>query len=183
MSGSVPRPPKKAPRPTKRRRTNANALPWLLLVALFIAYAFSGLLLSAPTPPVWLWIPALIGTVLLVCGIHRPLQPDNKRDFVGITAYLGALLLVVSLAIAANYVGGGEAFDSARFFTALFLLAFLTSLAVVCTAAAAILSAQTGTQLLESMSYTSSLSVLLGTAFLGLFVGGLFGYLAVSAAA
>ncbi|MFK8184120.1 MAG: hypothetical protein AB8B99_12160 [Phormidesmis sp.] len=178
MSGSVPKPPKKGPRPAKRRRKNA-AMPWLLIVALFIVYALSGLLLSAPIPPFWLWAPALIGSALLIIGIHRPMQPDNKRDYVGILAYLGALALVVTLAIAANYVGKGEAFDNARFFTAVFLLAFLTLLSIVLTATAAIFSAQTGAKLLTTMSYRSSLGVLLGTSFLGLFVGGLIGYLSV----
>jgi len=179
MSGSVPKSPKKAPRPAKRRRAYAPTLPWLTVVALFIVYALCGLLLSAPIPPPWTWGPALVGGALLTVGIHRPMQPGGKRDAVGLFAYIGALMLVVALAIAANYVGRGETFDNASFFNALFLIAFLTFLAVVLTAAASILSAQAGAKLLETSGYGSSLSVLLGTAFLGLFVGGLIGYLTV----
>lgn len=179
MSGSIPKPPRKTPRPAKRRRVSAPALPWLSVVALFIIYALSGLLLSAPTPPVWVWGPALIGSALMTSGIHRPLRLDEKRDVIGILAYVGALLLVVALAIAANYIGRGEAFDNARFFTALFLIAFLTFLSVVLTAAAAIFSAQVSARLLETNSYKSSLSILFGISFLGLFIGGLLGYATV----
>lgn len=183
MSGSASKPPKrklpkKASRPA-RVRSRETTIPWLLIVALFFVYAISGLLLSAPTPPVWLWIPALVGTLLLVAGVHRPSLPGDKRDGLGLLAYLGALLTVVTLAIASNYVGAGEAFSDARFFSAVFLVAFLTSLAVILTAAATILTAQTSPALLTTMSYLSGLGVLVGTALLGLFIGGLIGYLAV----
>lgn len=175
--------PKRASQPAKRRRTSEAALPWLLIVALFIVCALSGLLLSAPMPPFWIWGPALVGNALLIVGIHRPLQPGSKRNWLGSLAYFGAFLLVVALAIAANYVGGSDTFDNARFFTALLLLAFLTLLSIVFTAAAAIFSAQTGAKLLETMGYKSSLSVLLGTSFLGFFIGGLIGYLTVGVTA
>lgn len=120
----------------------------------------------------------------MIVGVHRPVLSGYKRSgcsgiFIYLTACLGALALVIALAIAANYVGSDQAFDDVDFFTAIFLLAFLTLLSIVLTATAAIFSAKTGANLLEFMGYASSLAVLLGTSFLGLFVGGLTGYLTV----
>jgi hypothetical protein len=179
MTRSSPKPPvKEAPRPTSiRRPMNTSLLPWATVGALFGIYVVIGLLLSLPAPPFWTWIPAVVGTGALVIGLNHPMAPGNSDDRVGLLAYVGAFLLVVALAIAANYIGNGQGFNDIRFFVALFGLAVLTLLAMALTAAAAIVSAQTGANLMQTMSYKSSLTVLMSTCFCGAFLGGLGGFL------
>ncbi len=92
-------------------------------------------------------------------------------------AYSGGLLLVVPLAVAANYVGGDQSFDNVHFAIALVSLAVLTLLAVLLTAAAAIVTARTAAQLMRTAGYQRSLSVLLITCFSGILLGGLAGFL------
>jgi hypothetical protein len=180
MTRSSPKPPvKEAPRPTGIRRypMNTSSLPWATVGALFGIYVVIGLLLSLPAPPFWTWIPAVVGTGLLAIGLNRPMAPGNSDDRVGLLAYVGAFLLVVALAIAANYIGDGQGFNDIRFFVALFGLAVLTLLSVALTAAAAVVSAQTGASLMQTMNYKSSMTVLMSTCFCGAFLGGLGGFL------
>ncbi len=185
MTGSSPQPPRpqppRPPRVVKRRRSSRGAIPWALAIALFVVYVLIGLLLSVPAPPVWVWIPAAIGTVLLSLGLNRPVVPGKRRDGVRLLAYLGALLLVVALAVATNYIGSGESFDNARFFLAIFFLGLLMLLAVVLTAVATIVNAQTGSRLMQTMSYGRSLTMVLGTCLGGLLIGGLAGFLTLTA--
>ena len=192
MTGSSPKPsPNSTPRPPRsvqRRRTNRPTLPWMAVGASFMVYVLIGLLLSVPAPPFWIWIPAVVGTVLLILGLNRPTaarsvagQPVGKStDRLGLLTYVGAFLLVVALAIAANYIGGGKGFDNIRFFVAIFGLAMLTLLAVALTAAAAIVSAQTGASLMQTMNYKRSLTILMSVCCCGIFVGGLAGFLTLA---
>ncbi len=163
-------------------------LPWMTVGALFVIYVLIGLLLSVPAPPFWIWIPAVVGTVLLILGLNRPMAVSSvagksvgkSTDRVGLLTYVGALLLVVALAIAANYIGGGQSFDNIRFFVAIFGLAVLTLLSIALTAAAAIISAQTGASLMQTMNYKRSMTILMSACFGGIFIGGLAGFLTVA---
>lgn len=194
MTGSSPKPSpnlaSRLPR-TRHYRANRPVFPKTTIGALFVVYILIGLLLSMPAPPFWTWIPAVVGTVLLVVGLNKPLaagsvagqlgQPAGKltgQD--GLLSYVGAFLLVVALAIAANYIGGGKGFDNIRFFVAVFGLAVLTLLAIALTAAAVIISAQTGASLRQIMSYKRSLTILMSACFWGILVGGLAGFLSTA---
>lgn len=190
MTGSSPKPsPNLISRPsrTKRYRSNQPVFPKAAIGALFVVYILIGLLLSLPTPPFWIWIPAVIGTVLLVWGLNSPLATGSVAIASGkspsqaeLQSYVGALLLVVALAIAANYIGGGKSFDNIHFFVAVFGLALLTSLSIALTAAAAIISAQAGASLVQIMDYKLSLTIVMSTCFCGIFVGGLAGFLSTT---
>lgn len=175
MTGPSLDKPQTPPRNSKRRRTTKPLMPWALIGTLFILYVLIGLLLSAPTPPLWVWTLALLGTPLLVLGLNRPIAPPVSERF-ELLAYLGAFLLVVALAIAANYTGSDQSFNDARFFVALLSLLLLTLLAVALTAAVALVSAQTGERLVQVMDYRPSISVLMGTCLVGLSMGALFGF-------
>jgi hypothetical protein len=188
MTGSSPKPNsnpqnskpsvrKPANKPASRYPTKLPPIPWVTIGALFGIYVVIGLLLSLPAPPLLTWIPAVIGTGLMIWGLNRPMAVGNSSDRVGLLTYVGAFLLVVAIAIGANYIGGGKGFDDIRFFVALFGLAVLTILSVALAAAAAIVSAQTGASLMQNMGYKRSMSVLMSTCFLGALVGGLIGFL------
>ena len=181
MTGSRPR----LPRSVQRRRRNKPALPVALMGTLFVIYVLIGLLLSVPAPPIWIWVPAVVGTVLLSLGLNRPaVVPDRKSEWMlGLFTYVGALFLVMALAIAANYIGGGQSFDNIRFLVGLVALALLTLLAIVLTAAAAIVNAQTGEQLRQTMDYNRSLTTVIGTCLAGTCIGGLAGFLTLAIAA
>ena len=185
MTGSSPKPSSKpSPRkPVSVRRYPANTplIPWVTVGALFGIYVVIGLLLSLPAPPFWTWIPAVVGTVLMSLGLNRPMATGNSSDRVGLLTYVGAFLLVVAIAIGANYIGGGKGFDDIRFFAAIFGLAALTLLSVALAAAAAIVSAQTGASLMQSMDYKRSMTIVLSTCLLGAVVGGLTGFLTLLA--
>lgn len=155
-------------------------MPWVLLGALFVVYVLIGLLLSVPAPPIWIWVPAVVGTVLLSLGLNRPVVPGMRRDWVRLFAYAGALLLVVALAVATNYISNSENFDSVSFFLAIFVLGLLMLLAVVLTAVAAILNGQTGARLMQTMSYGRSLTTVVGTCLAGFLLGGLVGFLTLT---
>ncbi|MGB3294453.1 MAG: hypothetical protein WBB01_15810 [Phormidesmis sp.] len=176
MTGSRPRPPTAIRRP----RVAKPLMPWLLIGILFVLYVLIGLMLSVPAPPYWVWIPAILGTLMLIIGLIRPLVPYKPSGQAGLLTYLGGLLLVISLATAANYVGSEQSFDNIRFLVALVSLVGLTLLAVLLTAAAAIISAQIGAKLMRIIDYRRSLSVLLTTCFSGIFLGGLAGFLTLS---
>ncbi len=180
MTGSSPRPP----RSVKRRRSNKPELPMALVGTLFVIYVLIGLLLSIPAPPIWVWVPAVVGTVLMSLGLNRPaIAPGQKSDWMmGLFTYLGALFLVVVLAISTNYIGGGQNFNNIRFFVGLVALALLTLLAVVLTAAAAIVNAQTGEHLRRTMDYNRSLTTVIGTCLAGTCIGGLAGFLTLALA-
>lgn len=184
MTGSRPtpssNPASSPPHSVRRRRANRPTLPWMTGGTLFVVYVFIGLLLSVPAPPLWIWVPAVVGTVLLILGLNRPATGSlgaGKSDWIGRLTYVGALLLVIALAIAANYIGGGQSFDNIRFFVAILGLALLTLLAIALTAAAAIVSAQTGARLMQTMDYRRSITILMSACFCGIFVGGLTGFL------
>lgn len=145
------------------------------MAALFAIYLLIGLLLSAPQPPYWVWIAALVAVPLLVFGFNRPIRVSGRFDPGGLMAYLGGLLMVIALAVAANYIGSAQSFETVRFFTAIFGLAALTLMVVVLTAAAAIVGAQAGARLMVKVSYQSSVMMLLSICFLGLCFGGLGG--------
>jgi len=132
-----------------------------------------------PAPPFWVWIPAAIGMVLLAVGMDRPMVSGSRKNELGLLVYLGALLLVVALAIAANYIGSNQSFDDVRFFVALFGLAMLTLLAVVLTAAAAITSAQASAALMRTTSDARRLTVVLSTCFFGICLGGFIGFITI----
>lgn len=155
-------------------------MPWGLISSLFILYVLIGLMLSVPAPPYWVWIPATVGTAMLAVGLTRPLMTHQRPGQAGLLAYMGGLLLVVPLAVSANYVGGDQSFDTIRFAVALVSLAVLTLLAVLLTAAAAIVVARTGAQLMRTADYPRSLSVLLITCFSGILLGGLAGFLTLT---
>ncbi len=181
MTGSRPNPPPASPAPAFRRRRAVKPLmPWGLISSLLILYILIGLMLSVSSPPYWVWIPAILGSGLLAAGLTQPLIGHQKPAQAGLMAYSGGLLLVVPLAVAANYVGGDQSFDNIRFAIALVSLAVLTLLAVLLTAAAAIVTARTGTQLMRTANYQRSLSVLLITCFSGILLGGLAGFLTLT---
>lgn len=177
MTGSSPTPPRpKLTRQTKRRRAGQPMMPWNLIAALFGIYLGIGLLLSLPAPPYWVWIPAILGTLLLIFGLNRPASASAKRfDPVGILTYIGGLLLVIALAVGANYIGG-ESLDGVSFGVAVFGLIGFTLLAVLLTAAAALVSALTGERLMQSMDYGRRLSIIVSTCIFGLGLGALIGF-------
>ena len=174
-------------------------MPWSLIVVLFILYVLIGLMLTVPAPPYWVWIPAMLGTLMLVVGLTRPLAsnklpnqspsrsrnqpltvPSERSGLAAFLAYLGGLLLVVPLAVAANYAGSEQSFGNIRFVAALVSLALLTLLAVLLTAAVAVISTRAGASLLRIFDDRRSLSVLLLTCFAGAFLGGLAGFLTLT---
>ncbi|MEL6471798.1 MAG: hypothetical protein AAFQ74_18890 [Cyanobacteria bacterium J06623_4] len=154
--------------------------PWLMMVVLFVIHLLMGLLLSAPQPPYWVWIAALVAVPMMVFGFNRPIRVSGKFDPGGLMAYAGGLLMVVALAIAANYIGSEQSFESVRFFTAIFGLAALTLMVVFLTAGAAIVSAQVGAQLTSKNGYQKSMMIVLSLCFLGLCFGGLGGLAIIS---
>ena len=177
MTGQNPKPSRRA----SRRRVVASPKPWPLVSALFIVYLLAGLLLSAPRPPFWTWIIIAIAVPLFTVGLTRPLAAAAEKR--SLSTYLGGFLLAIAFSIALNYVGTNQSFDDTRFFAALLMLGVLALLAVGLCIAAAILSTLAGERLLQTMNYKSSLSVLLGTAFGGICVGGLIGLLILTAQA
>jgi hypothetical protein len=182
MTGSRPKPSVKtvsrttAPKVANARRypKNMASIPGMTVGALFGLYILIGLLLSVPMPPLWTWIPTIVGTALLTIGLNSPMASGKSHDRVGLLTYVGAFLLVVALAIAANYIGG-KPFENISFFLALLGFAFLTLLSVGLTAAAAIISAQTGASLMQKMDHKRSMTVLLSTCFCGALLGGVIG--------
>ena len=154
-------------------------MPWSLIGILFVLYVLIGLMLTVPAPPYWVWIPATLGTLLLLVGLMQSLTPTKPSGRSGL-AYLGGLLLVAPLAVAANYVGSEQSFDNIRFLAVLVSLALLTLLSVLLTAATAVISARAGAQLLRIFDYRRSLSVLLTACFAGALVGGLAGSLTLT---
>ncbi len=179
MTGSSPQPAPKQPRTVKRRRTNQSSLPVTAMAALFGVYLLIGLLLSFPMPPIWVWVPAVVGIILLTIGLNRPAGDASAK--VGLFAYIGALLLVIALAIAANYIGGQDSLDGVGFFQAIFGLAALTILAVALAAGAAITSAQAGASLMRTKDYSGSLTIVISTSLLATCLGGLIGFVIATA--
>ena len=174
-----PTPPSKPSRRAKRRRVVAPEKPWPIVSGLFLVYLLAGLLLSVPKPPFWTWIIMAIAIPLFTVGLMRPLAAaSEKRSF---STYAGGFLLAVAFSIALNYVGTSESFDDTRFFLALLMLVALALLAVGLCIAAAIFSTLAGERLLQTMSYKSALSVLIGTCFGGICIGGLIGLFALTA--
>lgn len=177
MAGSSPNPP----RPARRRRAAKPLMPWVLIGILFLLYVLMGLLLSVPAPPYWIWALVVLGIPLIAVGLSQPalgqsaLNQQSARS--RLLIYPGALLVVVALAIAANYTGSNQDFDNVRFLVALLGLVVLTLLAVILTAAAVVVSAQIGDKLIRIMDYRQRLTVLIGTCFGGVGVGGLAGFL------
>ncbi len=178
MTGPNPKPARRA----NRRRVIKSSVPWPLVSGLFLIYLLVGLLLSAPAPPFWTWIIIAIAIPLFTVGLTRPIDPNQLPKRTGLTTYLGGFLLAIALSIALNYVGSEQSFDDTGFFVAVLMLGVLTLLAVGLCIAAAIFSTLAGERLLQTMTYKSSLSVLLGTAFGGICVGGLVGLLALTMA-
>lgn len=180
MTGPNPKPaPQPAPR-ANRRRVVKPAAPWPLVSGLFLIYLLAGLLLSAPAPPFWTWIIIAIAIPLLTVGLTHPLALDQPPKRTGLTTYLGGFLLAIALSIALNYIGSEQSFDETGFFVAVLTLGVLTLLAVGLCIAAAIFSTLAGERLLQTRTYPSSLSVLLGTAFGGICAGGIIGLLALT---
>ncbi len=184
MTGSRPKPSsaKTVARPAAPRAAGVRRYPatmpsisWMTGGALFGLYLLIGLLLSVPSPPLWTWIPAVVGTGLLAIGLNRPMVSGQDGERVGLLTYVGAFLLVVALAIAANYIGG-KAFENIGFFVAILGLAVLTLLSVAIAAAAAIISAQTGASLMQTMDYKRSMTILLSSCFCGSLLGGVVGF-------
>lgn len=173
MTGSSPH----SPRPPRRRRAAKPLMPWALIGILCGLYVLVGLLLSAPAPPYWIWSLAALGIPLLAIGLIRSRLVDGRAARWELLTYLGALLLVVALAIATNYTGSDQSFDDIRFSVALLGLVVLTLLAVMLTAAAVVISAQTSEKLMQIMDYRQSLTVLIGTCFVGMGLGGIAGFL------
>lgn len=172
MTGSRPNQLRSA----KRRRAGKPLTPWSLISTLFILYGVVGLLLSVPEPPYWIWVPAILGMLLLILGFHRPANAlGRKFDPAGWLSYLGGLLLVIAVAIGANYIGG-KSLEGMSFWVAVLGLAGFTLLSVVLTAAAAIVGAAVSTRLMQFMSYGQSLSVVMSTCIFGLCFGGLTGF-------
>lgn len=173
MTGPSPNPV----RSVKRRRNSNSLMPWALISVLFALYVVIGLVLSVPAPPYWVWGPAILGTLLLVFGLNRPAQEVGRRkiDPIGLLTYLGGLLLAIALAVGTNYIGG-ESLDGMSFLVALFGLAGFTLLAVVLTAAAGILSAQTGARLSALMAHSRSLGIVMSICIFGIALGGLLGF-------
>ena len=176
MNGSNPKQPKfTPPAQGKRRRVVKLGTPWALITTLFVVYILIGLLLSMPEPPFWVWITSLIAIPLLIFGCNRPLNISGKRDFGWILAYLGALLMAVTLAVAVNYIGSDQSFETVRFFTAIAALAGLTLGVVILTGIAAIVGTAAGRRLLSQGGYARSMTVLMSTCFFGICLGGLIG--------
>lgn len=185
MNGSRPKPPNssggKPPNLPKSRaksrkpRRAKPSVPWAAMGALLVVYLLIGLLMSIPTPPYWVWIAIALAIPLLVFGLNRPVITGGKRDWGGLMAYVGGLVMAVALAVSANYIGSENSFDEVPFLMAILGLAVLTLLAVFLTAIAAILSAQSGTQLMASASYGRSVSMVVVTSFMGLCLGGVVG--------
>ncbi len=179
MTGPNPKPTRRA----NRRRVAKSPTPWPLISGLFLVYLLAGLLLSAPAPPFWTWIIIAIAIPLFTAGLTRPIAPDQPPKRTTLTTYLGGLLLAIALSIALNYVGSEQSFDETGFLLAALTLAVLVLLAVGLCIAAAIFSTLAGERLLQTRSYKSSLSVLLGTAFGGICIGGLIGLIALTVTA
>ncbi|MGC1306662.1 MAG: hypothetical protein WA885_05490 [Phormidesmis sp.] len=172
MTGSRPNPRFTSP---KRRRAAKPTTPWRAIAALFVVYVLIGLILSVPMPPFWIWILAIVGSLLMILGLNPPGMPGKSSRLVGWLAYAGCFLLVIALAIATNYIGGGQTFDDLRFMVALVSLAALTLLAIVLAAAATIASAQASRGLMAVMTHRRSLTVVISTCLVGICLGGLAG--------
>jgi hypothetical protein len=177
MTGPSLNSPRTPARDAKRRRVNKPlmpSMPWALVGTLCLLYALIGLLLSAPMPPFWVWILALLGTPPLVLGLNRPSAPQVSDRF-ELLAYVGAVLLVVALAIATSFTGSDQSANDTPLLVALLSFLLLTLLSVALTAAVALISALSGERLMQLMDYRPSISVLLGTCAVGLAMGALAG--------
>ena len=136
--------------------------------------------MSWPSPPYWVWIAVTIAIPLLTLGVNRPVVVAGKTDRGGLFAYLGGLIMAVTLAVCANYIGSENSFEDVRFFTAIAGLGALCLLAVFLSAIAAIASASAGTKLMSHMTYGRSVATVVMISFLGLFVGGVVGLFALT---
>ncbi|MGD1897904.1 MAG: hypothetical protein ACFB16_13230 [Phormidesmis sp.] len=119
----------------------------------------------------------VIATPLLVLGMGRPVAVSIKKDWGGLMAYLGGLIMAIALAVAANYIGSERSFEGIRFFAAIAGLAGLTLMAVVLTAAAAITGAMTGERLMSQAPYSRSVIMVMTISLLGVCFGGVSGLL------
>lgn len=173
-SGRKPPKPPKSPKSRKPRRAKSS-MPWAVMGVLFVVYGLMGLLMSVPMPPYWVWVAIALAIPLLVLGFNRPVLTNGKPDRGGLLAYVGALLMAITLAVSANYIGSENSFDDVPFLIAILGLAALTLLAVFLTAIAAILSAQAGNRIMASASYGRSVSMVMVISFMGLCLGGVVG--------
>ncbi|MGB7251465.1 MAG: hypothetical protein WBC73_21195 [Phormidesmis sp.] len=197
MTGLGPKPsphsprnsPQNGPRPSINRRRAQPLMPWALISQLFGLYVLIGLLLSAPAPPIAIAGLAILGTLLLVIGLNQPIALETvgrkrrglmgslsglMRDLkTGLLAYVGGLMLVVALAIAANHIGSHEQdFGALPSFIGLMVLSLL---AIALTAAAALLGDRSGVKLRTLMAPRRSIITIFGTCLAGGGLGALFG--------
>ena len=174
-------PRSKPPKAVKRRRRSQSLMPWTQLVVLCLLYVGIGLLLSMPEPPAWVWLVTVIAVPLQAMGLtpfspSKNLTKNSKRKRAAdMLSYLGGLLLVIALSVAANYIGSNQNLDEFGVSSALIGLGLLTLLAVILTAASALAIAQVGSPLMIGAQYWRSVTIVIVTSLVGLCVGGITG--------
>ncbi|MEM9164340.1 MAG: hypothetical protein AAGC54_14890 [Cyanobacteria bacterium P01_F01_bin.4] len=176
-------PSPKSPSPRRRRQYQSSSLmPWPAIATSVLFYALAGLLLGAVSPPFWVWPLAMGGTLMQALSLTGPqslaelTRPQIRR--VGVLARLGSLLLVVALAISANFANTND-FDSIKLGSTAWTVLGASLMAIILTALCTTVAMQTGDRLVALFGRSRSGLMLAGVCFLGLFLGGLIG-LAIS---
>ncbi|MFE4105502.1 hypothetical protein [Almyronema epifaneia] len=174
---------------SRRRRSRSprsgqeKTVPWGLLILCGLLYGFVGLFLASFPAPPWIWILALLGTLLQAIALAGPISLGRFRwlaaNSLAALAILGVGLLVVALAIAMNYGGTLDLEQITPTNVALSVLK-IGIVAIVAVALSSIMTAFLGDRLLLIFKRGAAMLVVAGTAVLGLGIGGLIGLVVVA---
>ena len=112
---------------------------------------------------------------LSLSGVDALTNLTRKQAwFAGLFGCLGSGLLVVALAIAANYANTDD-LDSIELITTALTITFANLMAIVLVALCMMVAMKTGDRLVSLFGRLRSGLMLAGVCFLGLFLGGLMG--------
>ncbi|MEO0459052.1 MAG: hypothetical protein AAF152_21065 [Cyanobacteria bacterium P01_A01_bin.114] len=153
-------------------------MPWPAIGGSVLFYGLAGLLLGSVSPPYWVWPLAMGGTLMQALSLTGPQSlsgltwPQIVR--VGLLARLGSVLLVVALAIAANFANTDD-FDSIKLGSTALTVIGASLIAILLTVLCTGVAMKTGDRLVTLFGRARSSLMLAGVCFLGLFLGGLIG--------
>jgi len=145
-----------------------------------LLYAAAGTVMSAFPAPYWIWNLALGGAIAQSLALAGPKALRRARwwkaNLLVLLAIIGAGLLGIAVAIALGFAGTDNLDDIEVQATA-FAVILLGFLALLITASAAVMTAETGDRLIYSFSRLQTTLVLAATCIMGLGLGALIGLL------